>query len=165
MATPPDDATTPATQAGTLETLLALLVPTEQVTVRDIDGTAHHLRPVLPVARQIKVARCFDLLMKREVVKRTIVSAGAGGGGIGDLLGAGFAGALALAADEDSVGLMMEAFAAAYPQCGTAAEAAERFGLEEVASALAPLLVRPLAKALAAMRPVINGTGAASLPG
>lgn len=143
--------------------LLDQLVPPESVVIRDVYGGEHHLRARIPARAQVLVMRHMEAIATREVGSE-IRDAARGKGG-GAVAAAVFA-MVRAAGEEDVMRGIAQAFAVAHPTALAMAkraaemqepgldvsrlDAADLFGVEEMATALIPFFLA-LLRRLAAL--------------
>jgi len=140
--------------------LLEQLVPPETVVIRDVYGGEHYLRARIPARAQVLVMRHLEAIASKSVGAEIRDAVRGQGGGIGAAVFA-----IVRAAGEDDVMRgVAQAFACAHPSalfaakknaqmqeptCDTSRmDAADLFGVEEMATALVPFclaLLRRLA--------------------
>lgn len=127
-----------------LTDLLSRLVPPDDhVTIRDVSGATVRLDTRLSGRRQILVARCIERLTRRIAVAsivgdKAIKSAETAIDKIVSMLG-----------DDEVPELVADAFRTAYPDACGDTDPLDRFPIEEVVAALAPLAARPFVRLLA----------------
>lgn len=144
--------------------LLDQLVPPETVEISDVFGGRHVLRGRLPARSQVLVVRQMEAVFAAEVGAEIRAAVGSGGYGAALVLLA------RAAADERVLGGLASAFATAHPAAVARAEAAARasgetairdaadlFGVEEMAAAILPFCLAPLRRMAGVMRDLLAG--------
>lgn len=136
-----------------LAKILDTLVPPTSVEVRDIGGNVYKLQAALPARRQIVVLRSVEQLTRlaandQDVARILSGMQSFGSGSGGETIAAIAAAAIALAANDQILVLLGEAFEAAHPETVKAAgkalgaeHAIDLFGVEEIVAGILPFFV------------------------
>lgn len=139
--------------------LLDQLVPPEDVEIVDVYGGRHRLRARLPARAQVLVLRHLEAVFSADVgedLRQTLQTRG---------YGAALALVARAAANEDVLAGLARAFAAAHPSALAEArsravdqpvtDAADLFGVEEMAAALLPFFLAPLRRMAGVLREML----------